>query len=92
MRGLHMRAKPFVTSHSSRRWYGLSLAKGLVLATRKRVDIFLDCHLFPNLVFFQLVLDILCYLFRIFPCCVHIVPSAPKLPISLFLITTFDFL
>ena len=26
---LHMRAKPYDTSHASRRWYGLTLAKGL---------------------------------------------------------------
>ena len=40
-------------------------------------------QLFSRLIFFQLAPDVLLYLFRIFPCRVYVVPSAPELPVSI---------
>ena len=57
-----------------------------MLATRKRVDVFLYRHLISNLILFELILDILCYLFRILSRSVHIISSTPKLAIPVFVL------
>ncbi len=81
-----MRAKPCFTGCASRRWYGLPLAKSLLLATRKQVYILLERHLIFNLVFLQLILDVRSYCFIILPCCVYEIASAPESPIPIFVL------
>ncbi len=76
-----MRLKGSITSGASRRLYGLPLARGLLLATSKRVFVFSQRHLVRYLILFQLILDVLCYALRTLPGCVNIVPSAPKTPV-----------
>ena len=56
----------------------------LLLATRKRVlSEVSHRQLLSCFVFIQLMFDVLLYLLCIFSCCVHIVPSTPKLSISI---------
>lgn len=50
-------------------------------AARKRVHLFFYCQL---ICVFELILDILRYLFSILACGVNAVPSTPKLPVDLF--------
>ena len=62
------------------------LARGLLLATHKRVIVFFERHLVANLVFFQLVLYMLRDLFRIFARCIHIVSPTPEAPVPVFVL------
>ena len=84
-----MRAKPYFDSRASRRKYGLPLAKRLLLATRKRVFALLESYLVWNLVFTQLVLDVLRYLFCIFACCIYterssvLIATAPESSVAI---------
>ena len=55
----------------------------LLLAARKWVYVFFECHLIRNLFFFELVLDVLCNLFGILPCRAIAEPSAPKRSVSI---------
>ena len=73
-RWILMRLKGYGTSSVSRRIYDLTPAKGLLLATRKRVSKFSECHLVLYLVLFELVLDVLLYLLCVFSCRINIVP------------------
>ena len=83
---LSMRAKPYFTGYASRRWYGLPLAKSLLLATRKRVCVLLERHLILNLIFHQLILDVLGYRFIILSCGIYKITSTPECPIPVFVL------
>ena len=67
-------------------FYGLSAARGLLLATLKRVYKFFHCNLILDLIFVQLVLDILRYCFCVLSGRVYIIASAPKLSIPIFVL------
>ena len=54
-----------------------------ILATRKRVYELLQTHLVCYLIFCQLAFDVLLNLLLIPPNCVYIIPSYPKMPISI---------
>lgn len=57
-----------------------------MLAARKRVDVFLYAHLVCQLVFFQLLFDVLLYLLFIASYCIHIVSSRPEMPVPVFVL------
>lgn len=59
-------------------------ARGFLLAIRERVGVFPYCQLVVTLIFFELILDILCNLFRVLSCCIHVISSVPEAPISVF--------
>ena len=53
------------------------------LATRKRVYILSEGHLFERLIFVKLMANVLLYCSFVRPYRIHKVPSAPKMPISI---------
>ena len=61
--------------------FGLFLFVCFYWLSRKRVYILLECHLVIFPVFLQLILDILLYLFRIFPYRIYIISSAPEMSV-----------
>src|SRR5699024_472834 len=66
--------------------FGLFLFVCFYWLSRKRVYILLECHLVIFPVFLQLILDILLYLFRIFPHGIYIISSAPEMSIPKFIL------
>ena len=86
------RAKPYVTSHVSR---------GVGTVWHLRGDCYPPpinglkvphCQLFTHLVLLELISDIFLYLFCILSHCVHIIPFAPKLAVSIFVLQLRIFL
>ena len=63
---------PTILATRKRVFYGLTLASGLLLATRKRVVVFFHCHLVVDLILFQLVLYVFFYLLFILSYSIHI--------------------
>ena len=57
-----------------------------ILAARKRVYVFLKRQLVCHYIFLQLIADILCNRFLIATHCIHIVSSAPEVPISILIL------
>lgn len=57
-----------------------------ILAARKRASEFLDADLACALVLLQLISDVLLYLLPVPSCCVHIIPSGPEMPASIFVL------
>ena len=65
--------------------------KGFILCllywlTRKRVYIFFQCHLIIFHIFLHLISYIFFYFLCIFPNCINIISSTPKMPISIFIL------
>ena len=72
-------------SFTGRSLCGLFLCLG-ILATRKRVKIFLETDLVCRNIFLQLIFDVFLYRFFIAANRIHVISSAPKMSVSVFVL------
>ncbi len=69
--------------HFSAEPLGLFLFALFYRLTRKRVYILFECHLVVLQILFYLILNVLLYLFCIFSYRIHIISSAPEMPVPI---------